>query len=87
MGIIDILNVGLAFIGWLFIIVCAGNWFSMMVLKQWSKRRKQTRREKALNELCDAFDLMNIELGTTVRLASKGDVVIMMYRKEDKCDG
>ncbi|MEG2039722.1 MAG: DUF4752 family protein [Hafnia sp.] len=82
MSIPIILNAGLAIIGWLFIMACAGKWLTLTVLKQWDKRRKQTRREKAVAELCDAFDLMNIELWTTVLPASKGDVVIMMYRKE-----
>ncbi|HAG1969803.1 TPA: DUF4752 family protein [Salmonella enterica] len=82
MNIANILNTGLAIMGWLFIMVCAGKWFTLTALKQWDKRRKQTRREKAVTELVDAFDLTNIESGTTVRLASKGDLVIMMYRKE-----
>lgn len=82
MSILTILNTGLALMGWLFIMNCAGKWFTLTVLKQWDKRRKQTRREKAVTELCDAFDLTDIELGTTVRLASKGDLIIMMYRKE-----
>ncbi|ELN2124756.1 DUF4752 family protein [Enterobacter kobei] len=34
------------------------------------------------NELYDAFDLSIIEPGTTVRLATKGDLTIMMYRTE-----
>lgn len=51
-------------------------------LKQWEKRRKQEKRQKALNEFYDAFDLSSIEPGTTVRITAKGDLMIMMFRQE-----
>ncbi|MCR6039910.1 DUF4752 family protein, partial [Salmonella enterica subsp. enterica] len=35
-----------------------------------------------VNEFYDAFDLSSIEPGTTVRLATKGDLTIMMFRQE-----
>ena len=57
MTITEILNTGLAFMGWLFIMVQAG-------------------------KLYDAFDLQSIEPGTTVRLATKGALTIMMFRSE-----
>ncbi|HIC2865745.1 TPA: DUF4752 family protein [Citrobacter freundii] len=82
MSILDILNIGLALMGWLFIMLKTGQWFISVALKQWDKRRKQSRRQKAVNEFYDAFDLSSIEPGTTVRLATKGDLTIMMFRKE-----
>ncbi|EBZ6045265.1 DUF4752 family protein [Salmonella enterica] len=82
MSILAILDVGLALMGWLFIMFKTGQWFVSVFLKQWDKRRKQSRRQKAINEFYDAFDLSSIEPGTTVRLATKGDLTIMMFRQE-----
>ncbi|EAM5232605.1 DUF4752 family protein [Salmonella enterica] len=82
MSILTILDVGLALMGWLFIMFKTGQWFVSVFLKQWDKRRKQSRRQKAVNEFYDAFDLSSIEPGTTVRLATKGDLTIMMFRQE-----
>ncbi|EDT5168807.1 DUF4752 family protein [Salmonella enterica] len=81
MSITTILNTGLALMGWLFIMFKTGQWFISVFLKQWDKRRKQSRRQKAVNEFYDAFDLSSIEPGTTVR-ATKGDLTIMMFRQE-----
>ncbi|EII9023785.1 DUF4752 family protein [Salmonella enterica] len=82
MSILTILDVGLALMGWLFIMFKTGQWFVSVFLKQWDKRRKQSRRQKAVNEFYDAFDLSSIEPGTTVRLATKGDLTLMMFRQE-----
>ncbi|MGU7132898.1 DUF4752 family protein [Salmonella enterica subsp. enterica serovar Glostrup] len=82
MSILTILDVGLALMGWLFIMFKTVQWFISIALKQWDKRRKQSRRQKAVNEFYDAFDLSSIEPGTTVRLATKGDMTIMMFRQE-----
>ncbi|EDS3058683.1 DUF4752 family protein, partial [Salmonella enterica] len=48
MSILTILNVGLALMGWLFIMFRAGQWFISIALKQWDKRKKQSRRQKAV---------------------------------------
>ncbi|MFS9902127.1 DUF4752 family protein [Salmonella enterica] len=82
MSILTILNFGLALMGWLFIMFKTGQWFISIALKQWDKRKKQSRRQKAVNEFYDAFDLSSIEPGTTVRLATKGDLTIMMFRQD-----
>ncbi|WP_325080259.1 DUF4752 family protein [Klebsiella aerogenes] len=61
-----------------------GEWIVKHALKQWDKRRKQSRRQKAVNEFYDAFELNNLEPGSTVRLATKDDLTIMMFRSEGK---
>ncbi|EPR4972553.1 DUF4752 family protein [Escherichia coli] len=73
-----LLNSGLALLGWLYIMFSAGKW----VLKQWGKRRKQEKRQKALEAFYDAFELGSIEPGTTARIATKGDLMIVMFRQE-----
>ncbi|HCN8387620.1 TPA: DUF4752 family protein, partial [Escherichia coli] len=38
---------------------------------------------QAVEEFYDAFSLESMEPGSTIRIATKGDLVIMMYRKEE----
>ncbi len=76
------LNTGLALIGWFYIMFSAGKWATSVFLKQWEKRRKQERHQKALDEFYDAFDLDSIEPGTTARMASKDGLMIVMFRQE-----
>jgi hypothetical protein len=76
----DWMNAGLCAIGYLFILVKAFEWFVSVCLKKWDKCRKESRRQKAVNELYYAFNLDEIEAGSTVRLATKGGLTIMMYR-------
>ncbi|MFU8601089.1 DUF4752 family protein [Escherichia coli] len=76
------LNTGLALLGWFYIMFSAGKWTASVFLKQWGKRRKQERRQKALEAFYDAFELSRIEPGTTARIATKGDLMIVMFRQE-----
>ncbi|HAV8801498.1 TPA: DUF4752 family protein [Escherichia coli] len=76
------LNTGLALLGWFYIMFSAGKWVTSVFLRQWEKRRKQERRQKVLDEFCDAFDLSSIEPGTTARVATKDGLMIMMFRQE-----
>ncbi|CAM7159007.1 TPA: DUF4752 family protein [Escherichia coli] len=76
------LNVGLALLGYFYIVFCSGRWLSLLFLKKWNKRRKQDERQKALEAFYDAFELSRIEPGTTARIATKGDLMIVMFRQE-----
>ena len=82
MSIATYLNTGLAILGWAYIMVKTGQWITKNALRQWDKRRKQSRRQKAINELYEAFELNKIEPGSTVRMATKGGLTIMMMRVE-----
>ena len=83
MSMATILNTGLALIGWLYIMFKAGGWIMSHACREWGKRRKESRRQKSVNELYAAFELDSIEPNTTVRLATKGGLTIMMYRSKD----
>ncbi|EEY5813952.1 DUF4752 family protein [Escherichia coli] len=76
------LNTGLALLGWLYIMSRTWRWLGSIFLKQWKKRRKQELRLKALEAFYDAFELGSIEPGTTARIATKGDLMIVMFRQE-----
>ncbi|WP_116344204.1 DUF4752 family protein, partial [Enterobacter cloacae] len=60
MSIITYLNAGLVLLGWIYIMSKTGEWIVKHALKQWDKRRKQSRRQKAVNEFYDAFELNNL---------------------------
>ncbi|MCW9380061.1 DUF4752 family protein [Klebsiella quasipneumoniae] len=82
MSIATYLNTGLAILGWAYIMVKTGQWITKNALRQRDKRRKESRRQKAINELYEAFELNKIEPGSTVRMATKGGLTIMMMRVE-----
>lgn len=75
------LNIGLCALGYLFIMFRTGDWVMRTVFKAWDKRRKESRRKRAVNELYDAFELDQLKDGSTMRVATKGDLNIFMYRK------
>ncbi|QZN97810.1 DUF4752 family protein [Symbiopectobacterium purcellii] len=78
----EYLNTGLALLGWLYIMVKAGEWLTSTVLKKWCNRRKESRKQKAVNELYDAFQLDQIKDGQTLKVTTKGSLTIMMVRSE-----
>lgn len=82
MSIATMLNTGLALLGWLYIMCKTGQWILSNLLTQWAKRRKQSRKQKALSDFYDAYDLSAINPGDTVKLATKGGLTILMFRKE-----
>ncbi|MFU0912850.1 DUF4752 family protein [Kluyvera intermedia] len=82
MSITTMLNTGLAMMGWIYIMFKTGEWFISVALKQWDKRRKNSRRQKAVNEFYDVFELASLNPGDTMKITTKGDLTIMMFRKE-----
>jgi len=76
--------IGLMGIGYVFIIIKSFEWFVLVLATQWDKRRKDTRRQKAVNELYDAFELDRLKDGHTMRVATKGNLNIFMYRGDRK---
>ncbi|HBM7344536.1 DUF4752 family protein [Klebsiella oxytoca] len=77
-----IMHLIIASIGMLYIFFKAGEWITYIVAKQWCKRRKESVKQKAVNDLHDAFELGKITPGETVKIATKGSLVIMMYREK-----
>lgn len=75
-------NAVFSFIGWAYIMYKSGGWAVETLAKQWCKRRKDSAQQKAVDALYDAYQLGDIEAGTTVKLATKGGLTIMMYRAE-----
>lgn len=76
----EIMHFVLASIGMLYIMCKAGDWVVSITMKQWCKRRKESVKQKAVNDLYDAFELEKITPGETVKIGTKSNLVIMMYR-------
>ncbi|CDG19972.1 conserved protein of unknown function [Xenorhabdus poinarii G6] len=75
---------GLMVIGYLYILVRAANWLGALLVSAYYSRRKEGRKQKAINELYDAFELDQIKDGQTFRVTTKGDLVIMMHRPKSE---
>jgi hypothetical protein len=78
------MQTGLALIGWLYIMFKTGEWLTKSILKQWDKRRKFSARQRAVNDLYAAYELDKIKNGHDMKITTKGNLVILMYRTEDK---
>ncbi|CNE25063.1 TPA: DUF4752 family protein [Yersinia enterocolitica] len=75
------LNVFLAVLGYLYIISKAFDWLTRIVWRKWDKRKKEERKQKAINELYDAFNLSELTENDTMKVATKNGLTIMMFRK------
>lgn len=77
----SIMHLIIASIGMLYIMFKTGEWITSMVAKEWCKRRKESVKQKAVNDLYEAFELGKITPGETVKISrTKDGLVIMMYR-------
>ncbi|HEF7276305.1 TPA: DUF4752 family protein [Yersinia enterocolitica] len=79
--ILTCLNIWLALIGYFYIISKSLRWAGINIWKQWDKRKKEERKQKAINELYDAFSLSELTDGDTMKVATKNGLTIMMFRK------
>lgn len=84
MSISTMMMIGLMALSYLFIMVKPGEWSTRMLFKGWDKKRKKTLQQKAVNDLYDAFELDKIKSGSDIKITTKGNLVIIMYRKEDE---
>jgi|GEM_PF-1750782 len=76
----DWMSVGIALIGYLFIVIKSCAWVVGLIAKQWLKSRKEGLQQKAVNDLYDAFELDDLKEGSTMRVATKANLNIVMYR-------
>lgn len=81
MSIVAWLNIGLSLLGYMFIMAKTGEWIVSIALKKWSARRKEERKQKAINELYDAFNLGELTEKDTLKAVTKNGLTIMMFRK------
>lgn len=84
MSINEYLNAGLAIAGYLYITFKAGEWLLGLLLKSWTKRKKDSRKQKAVYELFDAFGLDDISDDSTIRVKTNSGLTMVIYREGDK---
>ncbi|CBX44568.1 hypothetical protein P88_00570 [Erwinia phage phiEt88] len=84
MSINEYLNAGLAISGYVYITFKAGEWLTGLLLKSWVKRKKDSRKQKAVYELFDAFGLDDISDGSTIRVKTNSGLTMVIYREDDK---
>ncbi|STK48258.1 Uncharacterised protein [Escherichia coli] len=66
------LNVGLALLGYFYIVFCSGRWLSLLFLKKWNKRRKQDERQKAMNAFPKPSELTAWNQGIQLAQSAEG---------------
>lgn len=81
-NLVTYLNTGLALIGWTYIMWKSGEWLMRIAFKQWDKRRKISIKQRAVENLYDAFELDTIKDGDQMKITTAKGLVIMMYRQE-----
>lgn len=79
--IIKYATIGLVAIGYVWIIAKSAEWFLGLIARKTIRRMIKDRRQKAVNELYDAYDLGNIKQGGDVKIAMKSGLVILIYRQ------
>lgn len=84
MNYADWMTAVLTAIAYLWIVKNSCTWLLKIVAREWSNRREKDRRQRAVNELYDSFGLDTLEPGNTMRITTRGNLVLAMYRAETK---
>lgn len=75
---------GLMAIGYIWITAKSSQWFFSQVFKKAFTRKEKDRKQAAVNELYDAYDLGSIKPYGDVKIAMKGGLVILIYRQSEE---
>ncbi|EJD6614096.1 DUF4752 family protein [Providencia rettgeri] len=71
----------LSMMGYVWIVTQAFCWFVSLVFSKLFKRKSKERKQAAIDELYDAYELDEIKDNETIKIATKGGLVFMIYRK------
>ncbi|MBQ0364960.1 DUF4752 family protein [Providencia rettgeri] len=71
----------LSMMGYVWIVTQAFCWFVSLVFSKLFKRKSKERKQAAIDELYDAYELDEIKDNETIKIATKGELVFMIYRK------
>lgn len=83
--IINYAGNGLMAIGYVWIIAKSAEWFFGKVLfRKVFKRREKDRKQAAINELYDAYELGDMKPGDDLKITTKGGLVVFMYRSPEE---
>lgn len=82
--IIKYATIGLMAVGYFWIIAKSIEWFLGLIARKWIRRMIKDRKQKAVNELYDAYELGDIKPEGHMKVETKGGLVIFMYRRPEE---
>lgn len=83
--IIKYATIGLMAVGYFWIIAKSVEWFFGEVLfRKAFKRKEKDRKQAAINELYDAYELGDMKPGDDLKITTKGGLVVFMYRRPEE---
>ncbi|YAW68115.1 DUF4752 family protein [Morganella morganii] len=75
---------GLMAIGYVWIIAKSVEWFLSLIFRKAFKRKEKDRKQAAINELYDAYELGDMKPGDDMKITTKGGLVVFMYRRPEE---
>lgn len=82
--IIKYATIGLMAVGYFWIIAKSVEWFMSLIFRKAFKRKEKDRKQAAINELYDAYDLGDMKPGDDLKITTKGGLVVFMYRRPEE---
>lgn len=82
--IIKYATIGLMAVGYFWIIAKSIEWFLGLIARKWIRRMIKDRKQKAVNELYDAYELGDMKPGDDLKITTKGGLVVFMYRRPEE---
>ena len=82
--IIKYATIGLMAVGYFWIIAKSVEWFLSLILRKAFKRKEKDRKQAAINELYDAYELGDMKPGDDLKITTKGGLVVFMYRRPEE---
>ena len=73
----------LSMMGYVWIVTQAFSWFVNLIFRKLFKRKSKERKQAAIDELYDAFELGEIKDNQTIKVETKGGLVVMIYRQQE----
>lgn len=82
--IIKYATIGLMAVGYFCIIAKSVEWFLSLIFSKAFKRKEKDRKQAAINELYDAYELGDMKPGDDLKITTKGGLVVFMYRRPEE---
>lgn len=82
--IIKYATIGLMAVGYFWIITKSVEWFLSLIFRKAFKRKEKDRKQAAINELYDAYELGDMKPGDDLKITTKGGLVVFMYRRPEE---
>ncbi|MBT0396075.1 DUF4752 family protein [Morganella morganii subsp. morganii] len=82
--IIKYATIGLMGVGYFWIIAKSVEWFLSLIFRKAFKCKEKDRKQAAINELYDAYELGDMKPGDDLKITTKGGLVVFMYRRSEE---